>query len=286
MKKISTLFYGATAVSIALLAGVGFADASVNLDALNGTTGARSENITRVNADNSFWLDSINNMRARNNQNVTVDAGHNRLNENTTVLGQRIGDVNVDVAFSSPTIANDGINLTGINSAANGTVDFTGSNLITGANSENRNTVNADRTTRINLENNARINNDSNLRLNTGNNRISRNTTVGDVTSGDVTATVSYDNSGSANLMSGINLGDLSQGDVSATFSNDTTGFNSENRNTLNADSRTNIRVENNSTVTNRLNANVNTGSNDVNENTTVGDVTTGDINLSFSAIN
>ena len=69
--------------------------------------------------------------------------------------------------------------------------------------------------------------------------------------------------------------------DVSLEGSNDTTGFNSDNVNDYVIDDTVDINLENDSEANNDVALAVDSGANDVLENTTVGDVEGGDIEIS-----
>jgi len=275
------------AAAIALVAGVGLAYADVNVDAENNTTGANSENITRILSNRSWIIDLEDNLRLDNRISAWLNTGENDIDRNTTVGwgDPSTGDINVSADIMNPSV-NDSFFDFNLGSW-NEDIDVSGSNELTGANSRNINIVRANRTLRFDIENNARIDNDINLRLNTGENTTERNTTVGDVSTGNIDTSISIDNSSASNplaMLSGIDLG--GSNGISADFQNDTTGFNSVNRNTLEANSRINVNLENNARISNDLDICANTGRNDISENTTVGNVSTGDITVDLSISN
>jgi hypothetical protein len=72
--------------------------------------------------------------------------------------------------------------------------------------------------------------------------------------------------------------------DISA--GNGTTGFNSVNRNTVNLTDNSTTSLTNVAAISNAFNVTANTGGNDTNQNTTVGNVSTGGATINFSATN
>lgn len=273
-----------------ILVGAGLASANVNVSGINNTTGAYSENITRILANRSWLIDWVNNMRTNNLFQSEISTGNNRLSENTTAFGFNTGNVDLTTTNGTPFangIFDFGFGLGGT-SLGNGFDDVTvsGGNAITGARSENINTIQADRNVRVQLTNNAVLNNNARIASNTGSNDVLRNTTVGDVYTGSVSGRVAFDNIGNTNPLSMVDFSGLRNGSVSADFSNFTTGFNSINDNALDVSSDVVIDLENNSQIENQFDAAVNTGGNDISENTTVGSVSTGSIVLDLSAMN
>jgi hypothetical protein len=73
-------------------------------------------------------------------------------------------------------------------------------------------------------------------------------------------------------------------GDSSLT--NDTTGSSSINDNTQNTNSDTTVDLENDATVNNDVNLNANSGANEISQNTSGGNISTGDLNGSINLLN
>ncbi|HEY1074395.1 MAG TPA: hypothetical protein VGE59_01700 [Patescibacteria group bacterium] len=158
-------------------------------------------------------------------------------------------------------------------------IDVSGTNGTTGANSVNENMYDVDADVDVDIDNTADTTNVAVADVDAGANDISMNTTVEDITTGDVIGEVSFDtelNSGGS-----LSLDSLMMQDVSVDSSNDTTGANSENTNDVDVDSDVDIDITNTADVSNVLSATVRTGGNAVRQNTTVGDVTTGDTIIS-----
>lgn len=275
------------AAAVALIGGAGLAYADVNVSGGNDTTGASSENLTRIFTDRSWLVDFENNLRLDNRLFARLNTGENETGRNTTVgADPSTGSIYVSADLMNPSTDTGSIFDFGLG-LGNDNIDVTGVNEVTGANSRNINEVRANKTFRLDVENNARINNTVDLALNTGNNEVERNTSVGDVMTGNIDASVSVDNAMASNpvaMLSGMDL--ANESDITADFSNGTTGFNSVNRNFIEANSRVNINLENNAQIDNSICVEANTGNNEINENTTVGEISTGDISVDLSIAN
>jgi len=275
------------AAAIVLMTGVGLAYADVNVSSGNDTTGANSENWTRIFTDRSWISNLENNLRLNNDIFACLNTGENEIERNTVVgADPSTGDISVTADLLNPSSGFGSFFDFGFG-MENDNIDVTGMNEVTGAFSRNINDIRANNSFRLNVENNARIDNVLDLSLNTGRNEIMRNTEVGDVQTGSIDANVSIDNSMTSDPTSMLGGLDLSNGsDITADFSNGTTGFNSINENTLRADSSVNIDLENNAQIDNNFRVEANTGHNNIDENTVVGDVMTGDINVDLSVAN
>ncbi|MGI6103072.1 MAG: hypothetical protein ACOYBJ_00380 [Patescibacteria group bacterium] len=272
----------AAVAALALLGGAGSAWADVNVDGLNERTGADSDNFNTYTVDDLVDADIINSSSALNDVLLNVDSGNNDVLENTTVGDVEGGDVNVGGSFYTELNAG----MVELDGMAMGDVDASFENNTTGANSVNRNTLDVERDTLVTVTNAGSASNLYDLTVDTGDNDTNRNTTVGDVSTGDVDMNIEAEtmiNEGA----SSIDLGDLgASSSVDASFENAITGADSDNRNTVIVDDVKDIDVTNSATVTNDLDLIVDTGDNDTNRNTTVGDVSTGDVSIDFSFTN
>jgi hypothetical protein len=169
-----------------------------------------------------------------------------------------------------------------------GSVDVSATNHLTGPNSENINKVelgNHHSSGDIDIDNNAHLNNDVDLSVETGKNDIDCNTVVGDISTGDANADISVE---STIGNGGFDMGSYDPGSISVDFANELTGPNSDNHNTVNVDSGfgRSVDVDNHATVNNDLDLSANTGHNKIKNNTKVGDVSTGSIDLSGTVKN
>ena len=162
-------------------------------------------------------------------------------------------------------------------------VDVSGENNTTGFSSTNDNTYDVIDTVDLDVENDADVDNDADITVDTGNNDVRDNTTVEDITGGDIDVQGEFVNELNSESM------DLSMsefGDVSADFTNDTTGSSSSNTNDLNVNRSLDVDVDNDSDIDNDIDATLSSGGNSVRDNTTVGDVTSGDIDFSVNVEN
>lgn len=159
--------------------------------------------------------------------------------------------------------------------------DGTFSNELTGSDSQNTNAATDTTDVSATFSNTATVDNSFTLNLNTGGNTIQNNTTVGDVTTGDVSADIEstttvneVDTDALADLFGAMGSGSLSSG------SNATTGSNSQNTNQFTNTRTFSFTTQNTLNVTNNVTAAITTGNNAITDNTTVGNITTGDIDV------
>ncbi len=267
--------------AVVLMSGAGSAWASVDVSGENDTTGFNSTNRNNYDISDSVDLDVDNSATVTNTPSVTANSGGNDVNNNTTVDDVMGGDIDVEGEFTNELNSAD-MDLS-LDSFGDVSADFT--NGTTGSNSDNRNVLDVNRDMDITVRNSATIRNDIDADLNSGDNRTNNNTTVGDVETGAIDFSVTVDNKANQNAGS-IKLPDMGSMDVNGDFANDTTGANSENRNTVNVNDSADITVRNNATVRNDLDINGDSGHNDVNRNTTVGNVKTGDQRYNFTFTN
>ncbi len=162
-------------------------------------------------------------------------------------------------------------------------LDGTLSNERTGADSANMNDVAVNRDLAVSLTNTANVTNSFNFTVNTGGNTVTNNTTVGNVTTGDATLELKAETTVNELPDSALQQA-LDQfaadGTASVTSSNAQTGAGSTNTNTTGITKRVRTNVTNTMNVTNNAALDINTGGNTVNDNTTVGDITTGNISV------
>lgn len=253
---------------------------SGDIVASNGTTGPNSINKNNIDIDDSSDIRVVNEATANNDYDIDAEAGFGNVGSNTCVGDIKGGDIMG--SLSSVTNLNSGtINL--MNDSSDDDMSIVLANSITGPNSVNVNDVDIDRTSNINVLNSAVANNNLDIKANTGKNRVSNNTVVGDVSSGDVNIDASVNtnlNAGSSNMTIPTSIPS-----ASVSFSNGTTGPNSSNRNEADIDMSRNICVENSAEVNNDFDVNLNSGRNTIGHNTVVGDVSTGDVSFTLNAV-
>jgi hypothetical protein len=158
-------------------------------------------------------------------------------------------------------------------------VDFDSFNDLTGPNSENESLLEADRDIDVDVEDRFDINNDYDTDVISGENEVEENTFVGDIENGDVDVAISTIGD---NFFDGFGfvLPDLSLEDINVNAGNQITGPNSLNRNDIFANLDADINLENRINVDNDLDLDVVTGNNEIEQNTEVGDVQFGDVDV------
>lgn len=163
-------------------------------------------------------------------------------------------------------------------SLAYANVDFDSFNDLTGPNSENRSFVEADRDIDVDLENDLDFDNDYDADVVTGENEVEENTEVGDIEGGDIDVSVSTFDGDFADF--GFILPDIDLGDISVDAGNSITGPNSLNVNEVFADQDVDLRLDNRIDIDNDVDFDAVTGFNEIEENTIVGDVRSGDVSF------
>lgn len=178
-------------------------------------------------------------------------------------------------------------------------------NTETGALSSNQNKVADSNQTDLSINDQSQTDNTANLDLTSGTNTIERNSVVGSVTTGDIDTSVNVLNIDSNSLASGstvssttldgakiasLDLADPANAGnqlvLSADLLNSLTGFDSQNLNSVDRNNLINILFNDNSQTKNLLNINADTGNNHISENTSIGDIQTGNINIIANILN
>lgn len=153
-----------------------------------------------------------------------------------------------------------------------------GGNDTTGPYSENENEWEIDHDMDIHVDNYADADNEYEVEVVTGDNDIDHNTEVDDIYTGDIDGDIYFENY--LNDME-IELEPAEFGDIWIDFENDTTGPQSENENEIKISMDQDIHIRNSADFDNDIDLDANTGNNDIDHNTIVGDVRTGDIDFS-----
>lgn len=281
LKKLfkSTYILAGTALLVLFSAGAAFAQ--IEITGGNGTTGPSSDNDNdwSINHDFDFDFDSFTDLS--NDADVDANSGSNTFGHNTKIgdiiLGDIMGRLNIE---NDPAMArwfsmdwNDPEDIS---------VDLT--NMLTGPNSDNDNDVRISRDFDFDYSSRSRISNDLDLDLNSGRNRISHNTVVGDVRGGDVSYDASIRN-GSSGSIGDFNIPNM-ESSISADLTNHTTGPNSDNDNSLSIRSDADIDISSCLNIDNDIDVDANSGQNYVGNNTVVGDISTGDVELTLDIEN
>lgn len=265
----------------------------------NSLTGPNSLNSATNNSasDNSINLE--NNSDINNNANITVDTGHNDIGSNTAAGSLTTGDANVGLNFinASNSVLNPNStyassNVSGGNNLNLGNplnrISF--ENFLTGPESENSNLIDINGTLAINEINNSDIDNEIFVDINTGENQIHSNTRIGDLITGDINACINLLNL--SNIVDPLLTLSIDAwniiGDVNGniTFENTATGPESTNTNELNRENCVYVTSSNNSSIINDMTVNTNTGNNTFEENTVLGNISTGVANVKESIVN
>lgn len=165
------------------------ADAAVTQS--NTDTGALSKNVNKLKVAVKNIFKKKNKATISNVVVATGNTGGNNQNKNTNGGSLTTGNVSATVTLSNT--ANQGDDC-GCPTAEPPVVDLDQSNSNTGFNSDNVNKVTAKLVDKTTIKNVANLNNVVVADGNTGDNDQNKNTTVGDMTTGDVTATISVTN--------------------------------------------------------------------------------------------
>lgn len=281
--KFRSLMRSVLAVSAVIaLSGAGTAFAHVDVDGHNIETGPNSINRNDYTINDTVDVDLVNVASDTTSVDVNANSGDNVVASNTTVEdGLDTGDIEGELGFSSHLNASGSTGIAGSIMPMHGSV--TSESRRTGPNSDNRNTTNITRTIDVDVTNSATVDRDVTIRSNSGRNRVTNNTTVGQVSTGDTSVAIESEVHANTNNAS-IDLSDLTDTHTDATMSNEESGPNSINRNVLNSTSDVNMTVTNVATVNEDYTVRTDSGNNIIRNNTTVDGVSTGDIGFSISS--
>jgi len=254
-------------------------DLDVFGDFENSVTGYLSGNLNSLKVDNEGDLRVRNWADVLNSLSLYANTGKNDQNMNTTAGDMMTGGVGVDAVISNYANVSD----TNGSGGSMTTVSVDATNSETGAESDNDNIVTIKNSGDKTVHNKADVDNIVTVKANTGKNNQNKNTTAGDLITGDVDVTT--------DVVNAVNVGDscaCSGGDqvVSADFSNETTGYQSDNKNALTVTDTGKVSVTNDAKVNNNLDVEADTGHNDQEKNTTAGTIDTGGVSIDFTATN
>ena len=163
-------------------------------------------------------------------------------------------------------------------------VDINGGNDTTGPNSENHNRWEIEYEAEVDIDNHSDLDNEFVVSVENGGNKINNNTEVGDITTGDIEGDISFENELNDMAISFSN--DDPYGDIEISLANDTTGTSSENHNRVELSYERDLRVRNHADIDNSIVLSASTGNNTVKNNTVVGDITTGDVDVTSDVSN
>lgn len=282
MKNTLRALFGVSALAL-LLTGMPVLAAQVDSTSENTHTGANSKNENEVKYDNDGDVNVNNVGTATNAASATVKTGHNDQNMNTS--GGDLETGTVDASTDWENVLNAGAGLCGCpvgDEDVTISADF--SNDTTGYDSKNENTLDVDMDGDTSVNNIATIVNSLGLTADTGHNDQNKNTTAGDMETGDVTLASMISNWANSSDDSSSHSGKTLSVDVDA--SNHLTGAKSKNENEVKVDADGDTTVSNVATIVNSTNVKANTGHNDQSKNTTAGSMTTGSVDVSTDISN
>lgn len=297
-------------------------DGPASISANPQTTGANANALAQPNgsisagngtdSDNSVASDNDVDLNGNFSNNVSVlttldsnaNSGNASVLQNTTVGDVATGNATaianiLNMIQSSWDPTNGDLNLFSADLFSNYTGDLLFDPSIAlgnGTGSTNVIDDDNDQNLTLNVENNANITNDINLNVGSGNATANANTTVGDVSTGDATAVANVINMINSMITSGksfigsINLhGDLN-GDIllprslmEILLGN---GTGSSNSITGNNDTDIDADLNNNSNITNNTNLTADSGNAVAENNTTVGNLSTGNASTNVNEMN
>ena len=159
-------------------------------------------------------------------------------------------------------------------------------NDTTGAKSENKAELEVKSNFEIKVSNDVSASNNLNLYLSTGNNQASYNTGNGSVSTGDISAKSSIDNSIGTSSVDSTNIGGIGGFDSKVTLANSNTGYNSENKASAEIKNKSNVLVKNRTDIDNKCSAIAKTGNNTASYNTGNGTISTGGIDFECNISN
>src|SRR3989338_1349854 len=264
MKKLVTLIGSAALFAAAIIPAI-----AASNDCSNSTTGPFSNNTCSITNSDTITVNNVNDARIRNDVDAKSNTGKNSTSYNT--LGGSIvtGDATSNVTVSN--VAN--INTTNITAALAAASQNSGSNSITGPNSDNNAFLTNSFFADVYNSNQADVKNDVEVRSNTGKNDADYNTGPASINTGDAWLGLLVNNHINDSLTA-IRGG--AGGSGSNTAENSTTGPFSNNTVSILNDHSANVNNVNDLRGKNDVDAKANSGKNDANKNTLGGDITTG----------
>lgn len=266
---------------VALSFGAGLAKANVSITGGNSTTGFNSVNLNNWDINHSISVDVSNASSTLNDQTFAVDTGDTTVDNNTKVGDLTTGNVSGSIHVVNHLNPGD-IHLMNTDP---GSILFDLGNVTTGFNSLNDNTLSLDITRSVNISNLSSIDNNLAMSANSGNNTFDNNTVVGNIRTGSLSLNASETNTANGGLGS-VNLGNLGGFTVSGHTSNVLTGAQSTNNNNVDVNANTDVNIVNEASINNTTALSGNTGGNTIDNNTVVGNVSTGNVSFVVSTTN
>lgn len=278
---------------------------------INNQTGSGSSNQNLYDGKNFFTFLNQNNSAKENEITINAETGENIITENTIIQNIVTGNINLGMNLIDLSKFNNPLGIVGLDvwSFLNGLDGdlILPSNVTSGSNSENRNLINEATEIKTEQNDNSEINTGINVAATTGNNEISRNSSIGDLTTGEnkvsggvynvtADAPVYYIINVFGRVLGhilGLNGTNVSVneigdelGDVPTVISNNNTGSRSDNKNSADLQNNLIAETSDHSVTNTRVNIKANTGRNKILDNTMVGDLKTGQINIIPNVVN
>jgi len=265
----------------------------------NSQTGADSTNTNSVDESNSAAIASNNSSQTQNSANINMNSGQNDLTKNTAVGSVTTGDnaasVNIidigNAQFSpessigassiSQSIFPNGAAIPASGPISRINIPSSLTNQATGSGSVNLNQIDKNNLFSFVNNDNSTANNNITILANTGRNQINQNTDVNNVSTGNIKVganIIDLSNFINPNGILDLNVWSFLNGLTGDLIipTNSATGANSSNQNNVNGGTNTNIVSNNNSSQNNQFNIKTNTGGNDINQNSEIGNISTG----------
>lgn len=248
-----------------LTAGVAFAKVEVS----NTNTGADSDNDNDVDIVTDVDKDVTNSAAIENEADATTETGFNEANQNTGG-----GEIDTGKAEIDGELENE-VNSSAVElyTAVFGAADVEAENDVTGADSDNVNTVMVEQTLDVDLFNGASLLNALGVFASSGVNTANQNTGGGEIDTGDGEIGVEIMNT--VNAANGSSSGSF--GDVDIEVANSHTGADSDNENDVDVTQSVDVDVTNTAEIFNGVESSATTGFNEASKNTGGGMVKTGD---------
>lgn len=189
----SAFSYGFVVIMVlyGFLPGVTYAaDGELNI----ANTGSNSDNSSSVNEETDTNVSIRNEANVSNSASLNLNTGGNTVSQNTTVDGN-VTTGSINFSLTAVTNANNNTGNSPTVTGTSGPTSNISSNISnTGANSSNNTSTNLNNALNISEENIANVANLFNIQANTGDNKITKNTFVGGVSSGNINVAINVEN--------------------------------------------------------------------------------------------
>ncbi len=246
----------------------------------NYTTGPDStnRNVVDINDESCTVIENI--ASVNDEMMFDVDTSIGNIANNTCIGSVSGGDIDGNIVVVHDVNSGSIVMPSGYNQSVVAPVSM--ANAVTGPGSTNINRVNVDNSSSLLVSNQASYNGNYNFDLNTGGAKVGSNTSVGSVSTGSIDVGLIENvslNRNASHIVLPTNTNPISIPDLA----NATTGPNSTNTNTYTVNNSNHVTVANTADINNNVNVSANTGGNRVENNTCVGNISTGDVRFNVS---